>query len=70
MIVGGFHYSDCVKKVGKMALNIGINCLVDLELTDYFLIFIVQIILILILMIQKDLKNIWFKNNKIENLNN
>lgn len=36
MIVGGFYYSDCVKKIGKAALNIGINCLVDLELTDYF----------------------------------
>lgn len=31
-----FHYSDCVKKVEKAALNIGMNCLVDLELTDLF----------------------------------
>lgn len=36
MIVVGFHYSDCVKKIGKVALNIGINYLVDLELTDLF----------------------------------
>lgn len=36
LVIGGFHYSDFVKKVGEMALNMGINCLVDLDLTDIF----------------------------------
>ncbi len=36
LIIGGFHYNDCVKRVGEVALNIGINCLVDLDLTDLF----------------------------------
>lgn len=36
LVIGGFHYSDCVKRVGEKALDMGINCLVDLDLTDLF----------------------------------
>lgn len=36
LVIGGFHYSDCVKRVAEKALDIGINCLVDLDLTDLF----------------------------------
>lgn len=36
LVVGGYHYSDCVKRVGETALNMGINTLVDLDLTDLF----------------------------------
>lgn len=36
IIVGGFHYSDCVKKVAEHFYKKGINVLVDLELTDLF----------------------------------
>lgn len=34
--IGGFHYSDCVKRVAETAMNEGINVLVDLDLTDLF----------------------------------
>ena len=34
--VGGFHFSDCVKRVAEHAINKGINTLVDLDLTDLF----------------------------------
>lgn len=36
LVIGGFHYSDCVKRVGEKALELGINCFVDLDLTDLF----------------------------------
>lgn len=36
LIIGGFHFSDCVKRVGEYALNLGINVLIDLDLTDLF----------------------------------
>lgn len=36
LIIGGYHYSDCVKKVALTAYNSGINTLVDLDLTDLF----------------------------------
>lgn len=34
--IGGFHYSDCVKKVAEVAIEEGISTLVDLDLTDLF----------------------------------
>lgn len=34
--IGGFHYSDCVKKVAEKAREQGIHTLVDLDLTDLF----------------------------------
>lgn len=36
LVIGGYHFSDCVKKVGEMALNMGINTVIDLDLTDLF----------------------------------
>lgn len=36
LVIGGYHYSDCVKRVGEIALNMGIDTLVDLDLTDLF----------------------------------
>lgn len=34
--IGGFHYSDCVKRVAEVARKFGTNTLVDLDLTDLF----------------------------------
>ncbi len=36
LVVGGYHFRDCVKKVAETAMNIGIPTLVDLDLTDLF----------------------------------
>lgn len=36
LVVGGYHAMDCVKRVAEVALQNGINTLVDLELTDLF----------------------------------
>jgi len=36
LIVGGFHAMDCVKKIGEVAIQMRINTLVDLDLTDLF----------------------------------
>ena len=36
LIVGGYHFSDCVKRVAERAYDRGIDILVDLELTDLF----------------------------------
>ncbi len=36
MVIGGYHFSDCVKRVGETALNMGINTVIDLDLTDLF----------------------------------
>ena len=36
LVIGGYHSTDCVKRVGETALNMGINTIVDLDLTDLF----------------------------------
>lgn len=36
LIVGGYHALDCVKRVVEVAIQNGINTLVDLDLTDLF----------------------------------
>ena len=36
LVVGGYHFSDCVKRVGETALNLGIDTTVDIDLTDLF----------------------------------
>lgn len=36
LVIGGYHFSDCVKRVGEIALNMGINTIIDLDLTDLF----------------------------------
>lgn len=36
LVVGGYHAMDCVKKVAEVAYQIGIDTLVDLDLTDLF----------------------------------
>ena len=36
LVVGGYHYSDCVKRVAEKALDLGIPTLIDLDLTDLF----------------------------------
>lgn len=36
LVVGGYHFKDCVKRVAEVALQSGINTLVDLDLTDLF----------------------------------
>jgi len=36
LVVGGYHYSDCVRRVAEKALQHGISTLVDLDMTDLF----------------------------------
>lgn len=36
LILGGYHFTDCVKRVGEGALNLGIDTTIDLDLTDLF----------------------------------
>jgi len=36
IVIGGYHFADCVKRVGETALAMGVNALVDLDLTDLF----------------------------------
>lgn len=36
LVVGGYHLNDCVKRVGETALNMEINTIIDLDLTDLF----------------------------------
>ena len=36
LVVGGYHSSDCVRRVAEIALGHGIDSLVDLELTERF----------------------------------
>ena len=36
LVIGGYHFSSCVKRVGEIALKMGINTIVDLDLTDLF----------------------------------
>ncbi len=36
LVIGGYHFSSCVKRVGEIALNMGINTIIDLDLTDLF----------------------------------
>ena len=36
LVIGGYHFNDCVKRVGEVAWNMGINTIIDLDLTDLF----------------------------------
>lgn len=36
IVVGGFHFSDCVKRIAEYCYQYGVNTLVDLDLTDLF----------------------------------
>lgn len=36
IVIGGFHFADCVKKVAEYCYNQGYQTLVDLDLTDLF----------------------------------
>ena len=36
IVIGGFHFSDCVKRVAECCLENGMDTLVDLDLTDLF----------------------------------
>ena len=36
IVIGGFHFSDCVRRVAECCLENGIDTLVDLDLTDLF----------------------------------
>ncbi len=36
LVIGGFHFGDCVKRVAECCLQNGIDTLVDLDLTDLF----------------------------------
>ena len=36
LVVGGYHAMDCVKRTAETALELGIDTLVDLDLTDLF----------------------------------
>lgn len=36
LVVGGYHFSDCVRRVAEYALNKGIDTLVDIDMTDLF----------------------------------
>ena len=34
LVIGGFHFDDCVKRVALASKSIGIDTLIDLEMTD------------------------------------
>lgn len=36
LVVGGYHYNDCVKRIAEFAQSQGIDSSIDLELTDLF----------------------------------
>ena len=36
LVIGGYHFGDCVKRVGEIAVSMGINTTIDLDLTDLF----------------------------------
>lgn len=36
LVIGGYHFNDCVKRIGEIALDIGIDTTIDLDLTDLF----------------------------------
>lgn len=36
LVVGGYHANDCVKRVAEAANELGIDTLIDLDLTDFF----------------------------------
>lgn len=36
LVIGGYHAQDCVRRVGEAALNMGIDTIIDLDLTDFF----------------------------------
>lgn len=36
LVIGGYHAQDCVKRVGEKALSMGIDTIIDLDLTDLF----------------------------------
>lgn len=36
IVIGGFHFGDCVKRVAEYCYQSGIDTLVDLEMTDLF----------------------------------
>lgn len=36
IVVGGFHFSDCVKRIAEYCYQCGTSALVDLDLTDLF----------------------------------
>jgi len=36
LVVGGYHAQDCVKRIGEAALDMGIDTIIDLDMTDFF----------------------------------
>ena len=36
LVIGGYHFQDCCKRVGEVALANGINTIIDLDMTDLF----------------------------------
>jgi len=36
LVIGGFHANDCVKRVAETALTLGIDTIIDLDMTDLF----------------------------------
>lgn len=36
LVVGGYHFKDCVRRVAEIAMQKGVDSLVDLDLTDLF----------------------------------
>ena len=36
IVVGGFHFGDCVKRIAEYCYQCGTSALVDLDLTDLF----------------------------------
>lgn len=36
LVIGGYHAQDCVKRVAEFALSMGIDTIIDLDLTDFF----------------------------------
>lgn len=36
LVVGGYHFSDCVKRVAEYALQSGIDTIIDIDMTDLF----------------------------------
>ena len=36
LVIGGYHFQDCCKRVGEVALTNGVNTIIDLDMTDLF----------------------------------
>lgn len=62
IVIGGFHFGDCVKRVAEYCYQSGFPTLIDLDLTDLFFIYIIKrIILKLMNILLKTIKIIYYQ---------